>query len=138
MLIDKQNLMSYEQAITVTANSANAIDLGPAAWNGAAGNAGEIPVFMHVVEAFTADGAATLTIAIQSSSVENFGSDVATHIVTAAIGKADLAQPKKMTLALALPADVKRYVRAVYTVATGPFTAGKLTLGVTAARQTNS
>lgn len=137
MLIDKENLLSYKQEITVTANSTSTIDLGPNHWAGASGNDREIPLFLHVDEAFTADGAATLSITIQSSNVENFGSGVKTHELVGPIGKADLAQPKRMPLSLAIPPDVLRYVRAAYTVATGPFTAGKLTLGVTASRQTN-
>lgn len=138
MLIDKENLLSYQQVITATANSDNVLDLGPAMWTGYAGNDCEIPLFMHVVEAFTAVGAATLTISLQSSSDVAFGSDVVTHWVTPAIPKASLAQPQKMPLGLSIPADVKRYVRAVYTVATGPFTAGKLTFGTTMGRQINN
>ena len=137
MLIDKQNLLSYKQAITITANSSDVIDLGPNHWAGASGNDREIPLFMHVDEAFTADGAATLTVAIESSNAEAFGSGVKRHNSIGPIALADLAQPKRMPLSLSLPADVQRYVRAVYTVATGPFTAGKITLGVTASRQTN-
>lgn len=137
MLIDKENLLSYKQAITDTAVSTNAIDLGPNMWAATSGNDREIPLFMHVDEAFLAAGAATLSITIQSSNVENFGSGVKTHELVGPIGKADLAQTKRMPLSLAIPPDALRYVRASYTVATGPFTAGKLTLGTTASRQTN-
>lgn len=138
MLIDKQNLMSYQQVITTTANSTDTIDLGPPMWTGNSGNDREIPLFVHCDEAFTAAGLATLTIAIQSAKDNAFSSNLITHFVTEAIPKASLAQPKKMPLALSLPADVQRYVRAVYTVGTGPFLTGKLTLGVTTSRQSNS
>lgn len=137
MLIDKENLLSYQQAITATANSTNVIDLGPPTWTGFSGDTKGIPMFMNVDEPFLAAGAATLTITIQSSPVEDFSADVVTHYNSGAIAKADLITAKKWPLNLELPADVQRYVRAVYTVATGPFTAGKLTLGVTAARQQN-
>jgi hypothetical protein len=138
MLIDKENLLSYQQAITVTADSTNVIDLGPPHWAGASGNDREIPMFMNVDETFLAAGTATLTVEIRSSPVSNFASGVKTHLITDAIAKADLAIGKKQRQSLSLPADVQRYVKAVYTVATGPFTAGKLTLGVTTSRQTNS
>ena len=137
MLIDKENLLSYKQAITVTAVSTNVIDLGPNHWAGASGNDSEIPLFMHVDEAFAAAGAATLSITIESSNSETFASGVVAHELVGPIALANLAQPKRMPLSLAIPPDVKRYVRASYTVATGPMTAGKLTLGVTASRQTN-
>lgn len=137
MIIDKENLLSYQQAITVTADSTNIIDLGPPNHTGAAGNDMPIPLFMAIDEAFTAAGAATLTISIQSSPVSNFASGVKTHNITDAIGKASLAPALAMRHSLSLPPDVQRYVKAVYTVATGPMTAGKITLGVTASRQTN-
>jgi hypothetical protein len=137
MLIDKENLLSYQQAITVTADSTNIIDLGPHHWGGAAGDDKEIPMFMNVDETFTAAGAGTLTIEIRSSPVSNFASGVKTHLITDAIAKGNLEIGDKQRQSLSLPADVQRYVKAVYTVGTGPFTAGKLTLGVTASRQTN-
>lgn len=136
MIIDHENLLSYKQAVTVTANSENVLDLGPPLHTGASG-ADEIPLFMHCDEAFLAAGAGTLTVAIQSSPVENFGSAVVTHYTSPAIAKTELAQPKRMPLNMNLPPDVQRYVRATYTVGTGPFTAGKITLGVTGGRQTN-
>jgi len=137
MIIDKQNLMSYKQVLTVTANSTDVIDLGPPLHTGASGNGGEIPIFMHVDAAFTAAGAATLVVEIKSSTDEARSQNVKTHAATGVIAKTDLAQPKRMPLNLILPADVQRYVWAVYTVATGPFLTGTITLGVTAGRQTN-
>lgn len=136
MLIDKENLLSYKQEITTTANSTNVIDLGPNHWAGASGNDREIPLFLHVDEAFTAGGAATMTVTLQSSNAENMASPK-THSVSQTFALADLAQPKRMPLNFAIPPDTLRYVRATYTVATGPMTAGKLTFGVTTSRQTN-
>jgi hypothetical protein len=138
MIIDKENLLSYKQAITATANSDNVLDLGPNMWTGYSGSDCEIPMFLAVDEAFTAAGAATLTITLQSSNDVAFGSGVVTHYTSIAISKASLATVLKQPLGIALPPDVQRYVRATYTVATGPFTAGKLTFGVTASRQVNN
>ena len=44
---------------------------------------------------------------------------------------------KKMPKGIGLPPDVQRYVKATYTVSTGPFTAGKITLGVVASQMNN-
>lgn len=136
MLLDRENMMSYKQAITVSAVSTNVIDLGPPHHMGASGNDKEIPLLLAVDEVFDAVGAATLTVALQSSPVENFGSGVITHF-SRVFTKAELIQNGRLELGMSLPVDVQRYVRANYTVTTGPMTAGKLTLGVTASRQTN-
>ena len=137
MLIDKENLLSYQQAITTTADSTNVIDLGPPNWAGNSGNDKPIDMFMNVDETFLAAGAGTLTIEIRSSPVLNFASGVKTHQVTEAIAKTALTAGSRQRHSLGLPPDVQRYVKAVYTVGTGPFTAGKITLGVTASRQIN-
>lgn len=137
MILDKENMLSYKQAITITAVSTNVIDLGPNHWAKASGNDREIPLFIDINEPFTvAAGNPTLTIEIQSSNAEAFGSGVVTHH-TLTLALADLITTKRLPLNLALPADVLRYVRANYTVASGPFTAGQLSIGVTASRQTN-
>lgn len=135
MIIDKENLFFYQKAITVTAAS-DVIDLGPNHWAKASGSDREIPCFLHIAEDFTADGAATLKVELQSSNAEAFGSGVITH-GTWNFGKADLAQGKRMPLNAGVPADVLRYVRLNLTVGTGPMTAGKLTAGIVAGRQTN-
>ena len=137
MILDKQNLLSYKQAITVSAVSTNSIDLGPNMWNKSSGDDRGMPLGLFVDESFTAAGAATLTIDIQSSNASDFSSGVVTH-QSITLAKADLATAKKLPHSLAIPPDAKEYVRANYTVTTGPFTAGKLTLGNVASRQTNS
>lgn len=137
MIIDKENLLSYKQAITVTADSSSVLDLGAPMWTKTSGNDRDIDMFMSVDELFTAAGAATLTIDIKTSSTEDFSADVDT-VWSKTIPKASLTTTGKQPLGIHIPPDTKRYVKAVYTVAMGPFTAGKLTIGVTASRQTNS
>lgn len=137
MILDHENLMSYKQAITVTAVSTNVLDLGPANWAGYAGGVEGIPLIMAVDTAFTDVGSnATLQVDIQSSPVENFGSGVITHR-SRTFTFAQLAQTGQRPADFAIAPDTQRYVRASYTVANGPFTAGNLTLGVAAAVQTN-
>lgn len=137
MLLDRQNLWSYQQAITVSAPSTDIVDLGPNHWAGASGDDRDIDVMIAVDQVFAAAGAATLQVDVQSSNDSAFGSGVKTHY-SRVFQKAELIQSGKLDLGIDLPPDVLRYVRANYTVGTGPFTAGKLTMGVTASRQTNS
>lgn len=137
MILDRQNLLSYKQAITVSAVSTDIIDLGPNHWVGYSGDDRQIPMMLGVDEVFTAAGAATLQVDIQSSNDPAFGSGVVTHS-SQTFGKAALIQSGKISHSLGIPPDVKRYLRANYTVATGPMLTGKLTLGVTASRQINA
>ena len=137
MLLDKQNMLSYKQAITVTANSESVLDLGPPNHMGFAGNDREIPLVLAIDEAFTDAGSdATLQVQLKSATNEAISSGVRIHY-DRTFTFAELLQVGKLEHGISLPPDVQRYVRATYTVASGPFTAGKITLGVTASRQTN-
>jgi hypothetical protein len=137
MILDKENLLSYKQAITVTANSANVIDLGPNHHMGGSGHDKSLPMMLAIDEVFTDTGSdATLRVQVQSSNAEAFGSGVRTHY-DRTLTFAEIAQTGRIDHGIALPPDVKRYVRATYTVASGPFTAGKLTLGLVASQQIN-
>ena len=137
MLLDRENLLSYKKAITVTANSTDIIDLGPNHHMGYSGHDVPLPMMLAIDEPFTDVGSdATLRVQIQSSNAEAFGSGVITHH-DRTFAFAEILQTGRMDLGLSLPPDVRRYVRAVYTVAAGPFTAGKLTLGLVASQQIN-
>lgn len=137
MILDRQNLVSWKQAITASAVSTDVIDLGPPMWTGSSGNDRDIDVIAVVETAFTAAGAATLEIQIQSAQDGAFTTNVLTHSSTGAIALAKLGVPGRLSQSLEIPADSQRYVRANYVVATGPMTAGAITVGVTASRQTN-
>ena len=136
MILDRQNLMSFNQAITASAVSTDVIDLGPEMWAGNAGADREIPIELVVTETFTSAGATTLQIELQFSTTEGFGT-IVKHKLTDVIPKASLVVGANLGKMLAIPPDTKRYVRLNYVVATGPFTAGKITAGVTSSRQTN-
>jgi hypothetical protein len=120
MLLDKECLLSDAQAITVTANSTNVYDCRVD--DADVGLGEELWVEFVVTEAFTAAGAATLTVSIETSNDNSSYTAVGT---TAAIGKATLVVGYRFSLAVPPAGD--QYYRAVYTVATGPMTAGKLT-----------
>jgi hypothetical protein len=136
MLLSKQTLLSDQQAVTASAASTNIIDLG-AAGTPVRGNAlvrdigaGQpVGILIQATEAFTAAGAATLTVTLEVDDNDAFGS--ATTVWTSgAIGKATLVAGYRLPIEY-LPKGVnERYLRAYYTVATGPMTAGKITCGL--------
>lgn len=135
MLLDRENLFSYKQAVTVTAASTDKVWLGDTNWAGTANGVDDLPVTIAVDEPFTAAGAATLTIQLRSSMASDMSSPKLHQSVT--IAKADLASGGMLSHALTIPEDVLPYVDVLYTVGTGPFTAGKITCGLVASRQTN-
>lgn len=135
MFLDKQNQFSAAQAVTVTASSTNVIDLGPksAAGNAVGANGGE-EILFNIDTAFTAAGAATLTISVRSSDSSNMSSPTI-HTVSDALPVASLTAASRVAFLPKIPANAKRYVDINYTVATGPFTAGAITATVVETRE---
>jgi hypothetical protein len=132
MILDKQNIFSDGQAITATADSTNIIDLGSTRM----GEGEPIPLNIQVEEAFTAAGAATLTITLLTDDNESFSS-AATIYSSGAIGKATLVKGYRLPGLSTIPVGAERYLKLVYTVATGPMTAGKINAAVVLATQSN-
>jgi len=141
MIFDRTNLFSNAQAITASAASTNAIDLGPIA-SGVVRDIGpgtDIPLLVQVVEAF--DSAAddeTLTVALQLDSTDTFTPDKSITLGT--ISNADLKKVGTRIPFRVVPDGVNlQFARLYYTVAgSGAFTAGKITAGIVAAVQTNN
>jgi hypothetical protein len=125
MIQNKLEMFSEQQAVTATADSTNVIYIGD--------HGNDIHRFLDLfvqvtTAAVTADGAATVTFALYGGTTEN---TQATLLWTsAAIGKAALtlgAFPVK----IALPkVDTAKYLKLIYTVATGPLTAGTFDAGI--------
>lgn len=132
MLTDKLTKFYDNTAVTTTARS-NVIDLS--AYRDI-GTGEPLEVFIQVTEGFTADGAGTLTVALQCDDNEAFNTPT-TLATTAAIGKATLVVGYKLPPlhGLKIPAGCERYVSLLSTVATGPMTAGKLAAGIVIATQ---
>lgn len=136
MIFDSTNLFSDAQAITASAASTNVIDFGATDTPQHAANAitrdigkgNVIELYAQVVEAFTAAGAGTLTIDLQTDTAEGFGS-ATTLWTSATIGKADLVAGYRLPIYF-MPQGIQRYLRLNYTVGTGPMTAGKITAGL--------
>lgn len=124
-------------AITVTRDSTNIIDLGAQADFGP-GSTLWVNVFVQTT--LTAAGAATLTVAVQGApNAAGVPGAFVTYIQTPALAVADLVAgvvqciqlpPKPVGVAkITFP----RFLKLVYTVATGPFTAGTLRADLTQA-----
>lgn len=127
MILDKQNELSDQQAVTATAVSTNAYDLSQVRHVGDGK-----PLYLHVLvkEAAAAVGAATVTF----EAVTDDGAALGTPTViaaSAAIPKATLVVGYEFYLVLPPGATYERYIGAQYTVATGPLTAGKFTTHIT-------
>lgn len=139
MIMDQQNLFSDAQAITATANSTNVIDTlpsgGPNTKSGL-GDGQDITLFAQVGTAFTAAGAGTLTVTVVSADSADLATNPIVHFTTTALALAALAA-KARIIGLDLPyGKYRRYLGLVYTVATGPMTAGTITAGLVEDLQT--
>ena len=121
MLLDQNGVLSEKQAVTTTAASTNILDLK------AAGNfvPGALFALCRVDVDFA--GLTSMKVALETSANSNF-SDV-TELASANFLAAALTADKQV-LAVAIPAGVKRYLRAKYTV-TGTATAGKVSFFLT-------
>ncbi len=132
-ILDKENMFCNDLAVTTTGQIGDVIDLG--ALGIGKGNVDNVFIEVWVTEAFTADGAATLTIAVQTDDAAAFSSAV-TKQTTQAIGKATLAAGYRIPLGTILQ-GTEQYIRLYGTVATGPMTAGALSAGLVLDRDTN-
>lgn len=122
MLLDQNTILSDGEELTATGASQNMIDLG------AAGNAapGALFVVCRVEKAFT--GLTKLEVALQTSDTEDFATPVVLACVTPAAE--GFAKNGQTLFAAAVPAGLKRFVRAYYTV-TGTVTAGEISCFLT-------
>jgi hypothetical protein len=121
MIFDKQNLFSEDQAVTVTADSTNVIDLGLTE----TGEGEEIEINAFVTTAF-ADGT-SLKVSLVTSATSTFASTT-TMLDTAVILTAALVAGYRFVLGK-LPDDMLRYCKLVYTVV-GTMSAGKIFAGL--------
>ena len=121
-IIDRFLQVSVAQAITVTAPSTDVIDAGAtkSASIGRDIGSGE-PLYLEVSVATNCTGTGTLTIALQDSADNSSFADV---LVLPSIAVAALTAGK--TYYLPLPSGMRRYIRANYTITSGPFTGGTL------------
>lgn len=129
MLIDKETLLSDEQAVTGTAFSSNSYDTGnvsPARNLGRTNPA--MRALVTVDEAAAAVGAATVTFEIGSAD-DAAGTGFVAHASSAAIAIAALTRGAT-AFDVPIPDNSKRFIMGRYTVGTGPLTAGKFSLAL--------
>ena len=136
MIIDSQNMFENSQALTTSRNSTNVIDLSVARDIGVGTD-----IFVNAVmtEAAAAAGAATLQVALVAADTADLATNPIVLMQTDAIGKANLT-PGVRLLGTSVPisrAAGKRYLGLVFTIGTGPLTAGKLHAGLSLDLQAN-
>lgn len=120
MIIDALTKLSGAQAVTSSAASTNYIDTL------ASGDAYVEPFAYFKIDTTMASGSSnsTMNCIVQTSDTTSFASTT-TLFDSGAIAQASLVSGKEISGRLAKGA--KRYVRAYYTVATQPFSAGAVT-----------
>jgi hypothetical protein len=132
MILDKSLQFDSGAAITVTAPSANTIDLSQSRDIGV-GSDPALAVVCTVVTAFTAAGAATLQVQFQTSPDDATWTNL---VMSDAIPVASLAAGTEV-LRCDVPLGCQRYLRLNYVVATGPMTAGAVTSQIVIDREAN-
>jgi hypothetical protein len=142
MIFSAQQLFSDDQAVTVTANSTNVIDLGApstpygaaAALNQDIGKGAKISLLVQVTEAFTTSaGMTALTIALETGATTALN----TIITSQTIPIADLIAGKQINLDFLPNGIVERYLGLSYTPVTGDADGGAITAGIVMGVQTN-
>jgi len=126
MIIDKECLLSDDQAITASAASTNVIDLGAEGARTTTPNEKCGYLFAFVTVTFLT--LTSLSVGLQTDSDEAFGT-VETVFTTAAIAAAALVAGYKFKIG-ELPEGLSRYIRLYYTVAGSNATAGKISAGI--------
>lgn len=149
MLIDKENTLSWEQAVTVDAISTNVIDLlatsgaiGAGAAGGPSANlikdigAGK-PLYLHsvVTQQFTTGDAGTLTMTLESDDNTTLASATVHDTLATAVAAASLVPGYWLAKGVPIkPGDYQRYLGVRYTTNTGDMTAGKISTWISADR----
>ena len=87
------------------------------------GNPHQVAVWVD--ESVLADGAATVTIKLETAADEGFAVTIAVE-TSRPIPKAELLQGRDVFVTV-IPPNAKQYIRLYYDVSAGPLTAGKFT-----------
>ena len=130
MYQDSNLQFSAAQAITATAASTNYLDLQAAIRD--MGKGERLQFDIRVNTAFTAAGAATLQVQLQTADDTAFSTNLNILGQTDVIPKATLVVGCSIPMVIdrAEPFVGRRYMRLNYVVATGPMTAGSRTAGM--------
>lgn len=130
MITDKALEFSRNQAVTTTADSTNVVDLGMTALVGGtygdADGGAQLNLVVTVGAAATAGGAATNTVTLLTADDAAFSVNNATLYTSPAFTIAQMSGNTAI-IQVVVPRGFRRYLKLVYTVATGPLTAGDFT-----------
>lgn len=152
MLLDQQNLFSDKQDLKQAAGSylsTNCIDLGvvgtlPGPWKTSTppndvGRGEPLDLLVQVVETFTSGGAATVQVQLVTAATVD-GSNVPQNPTviaeTPAVGVANLKAGYQFRLPSVPPGIAQRYLALRYVIGGAATTAGKVTAGLVADKQT--
>lgn len=128
MIQDKLLMFDEDAAITVTRNSTNVIDLLRTDQD--LGTGENMYVTVIVTTAFTAAGSATLQVAVVTDDNASLSSPTTLQDQPAVIAVASLILGYRLDIRIHPSALFERYLGLVYTVATGPMTAGAINSSV--------
>jgi len=139
MIFSAQQLFSDDQAITVSADSTNVIDLGVpgtpygavAALNQDIGKGAKVPLLVQVTTDFAT--LTSLTINLSTGAATTLGTTIASQTIAVA----DLLAGKQFNLDFLPNGIVERYLGVEYVVTGDDATAGTITAGITMGVQTN-
>lgn len=139
MIFNQNELFSFNQAITATANSTNVIDRGvpgtpyqaAATLNDDIGKGNMIPLLVQVTEDFNT--LTSLTIQLQTGASASLG----TTLLEQTISLADLKAGRQFNLTYLPQGIEERYLGVNYVVTGTAPTAGQVTAGITMGVQTN-
>lgn len=138
MILDRQNTVSINQAITATAFSTDTVDLTLARDIGAGGGVA-MDIFCRVTTTFTTGTAATLSVEFVTSPNASLASPVVV-VATPALAVASLTAGQELlriTIPVTQVLGLNRYIGLRYTVA-NTFTAGTVTAGFIFDRQADA
>jgi hypothetical protein len=135
MYIDKDLVMSDDQAVTITANSTHLIDLGDdSSLVQALNSKGNLELLVQVTETFV--GGTSVAVTLKSDNDVAFGSPL-TVLDSGAVVTASLVQGYQFKFGK-LPRINEQYIRMTYTCVGNTYTAGKIFATLVIDRQTNN
>jgi len=128
MITDRELTFSKNQIVTATAVSTDSVALDGLFLGR---NGDTLRVYALVTETFLAAGAGTLTIEVIQATDGALTTGIDSLATSVAIPKTGLvAGGKAFEFDIPMPKNTKAFVGGRYTVATGPFTAGKIVMGI--------
>jgi len=130
MIMDALLTLADGQAVTASAPSTHALDLGADRDIGAGT---PLELVVSVEETATAAGSATLSLGLETDDDPTFAT-VETLATSPAYPLAALTRGATL-FRIAVPRGTRRYLRLGFTVADGPLTAGRFSAALVATRQ---